>query len=109
VAEASGPDTLYGRPPAAIRVFPCAHQGLDAALVDLADGARSVESQTHLHTSVRTFNTLESVAMIDLCPSEQRMIPAAVRSRLHQLAKSPTRQLAKSLKNSSDSPKSASG
>ena len=76
-------------------------QGLDAALVDLADGARSVESQTHLPTSVRTFNTLESVAMIDLCPSEQRMIPAAVRSRLHQLAKS--------LKNWSDSPKSASG
>ena len=76
-------------------------QGLDAALVDLADGARSVESQTHLPTSVRTFNTLESVAMIDLCPSEQRMIPAAVRSKLHQLAKS--------LKNSSDSPKSKSG
>jgi hypothetical protein len=76
-------------------------QGLDAALVDLADGARNVESQTHLPTSVRTFNTLESVAMIDLCPSEQRMVPAAVRSKLHQLAKS--------LKNSPDSPKSKSG
>jgi hypothetical protein len=76
-------------------------QSIDAALVDLAAGARSVESQTHLPTSVRTFNTLESVAMIDLCPSEQRMVPAAVRSKLHQLAKS--------LKNSPDSPQSESG
>jgi hypothetical protein len=76
-------------------------QGIDAALVDLADGARSVESQTHLPASVRTFNTLESVAMIDLCPNEQGLIPAALRSKLHQLAKS--------LKNSSDSPESESG
>ena len=76
-------------------------RGIDAALVDVADGARSVESQTHLPTSVRTFNTLESVALIDLCPREQRLVPAAVRSKL--------RQLSKSHKSSLGSPESESG
>ena len=42
--------------------------GIDTALVDVALGAHSVESQTHLPANVHTFNTLESVALIDLCP-----------------------------------------
>jgi len=86
---------------AAFCAFLLRDEGIDAALVDLADGARSVETQTHLPSSVRTFNTLESVAMIDLCPREQRLIPASVRSKLHQLAAS--------LASSSDSSKSKSG
>ena len=49
--------------------------GIDNALVDVAVGAQSVESQTHLPANVHTFNTLESVALIDLCPGEQRLVP----------------------------------
>jgi hypothetical protein len=60
--------------------------GIDNALVDVAVGAHSVEGQTHLPANVHTFNTLEAVALIDLCPGEQRLIPASVRSKLHRLA-----------------------
>ncbi len=60
--------------------------GIDAALVDVALGAHSVESQTHLPANVHTFNTLESVALIDLCPGDQRLVPTSVRTKLHRLA-----------------------
>ncbi len=65
------------------------HQGvgLDQALVDTAAGARSLEATTHLPLSVKTFNTLEAVALITLCPSEQRLVPATVRTKIHALAK----------------------
>ncbi len=70
--------------------------GIDTALVDVALGAHSVESQTHLPANVHTFNTLESVALIDLCPGEQRLVPASVRAKLHRLTAT--------LKSSSGSP-----
>ena len=70
--------------------------GIDAALVDVALGAHSVESQTHLPANVHTFNTLESVALIDLCPGDQRLVPTSVRTKLHRLAAA--------LKSSSGSP-----
>ncbi len=60
-------------------------KGIDTALLDTAVGARSVQSETHLPTGVATFNTLESVALIELCPSEQRLVPASVRAKLHRL------------------------
>ena len=60
--------------------------GIDTALVDVALGAHSVENQTHLPANVHTFNTLESVALIDLCPAEQHLVPASVRAELHRLA-----------------------
>jgi len=60
--------------------------GIDSALVNLALGAHSVESQTHLPASVHTFNTLESVALIDLCPAEQNLVPTSVRAKLQRLA-----------------------
>ncbi|MGO8826351.1 MAG: hypothetical protein ACLQU9_14095 [Acidimicrobiales bacterium] len=75
--------------------------GIDTALADVALGAHSVESQTHLPLSVHTFNTLESVAMIDLCAGEQHLVPASVRAKLHQLAAS--------LRSSADSQEPASG
>ncbi len=59
--------------------------GIDAALVDVAVGARSVQGQTHLPATVHTFNTLESVALVDLCPGEQRQVPASVRAKLKRL------------------------
>ena len=46
--------------------------GIDNALVAVAVGAKGVEAQTHLPANVHTFNTLESVALIDLCPASRR-------------------------------------
>ena len=34
-----------------------------------------------------TFNTIESVALLTLCPSEQKLLPASVRTRIHNLGK----------------------
>jgi hypothetical protein len=59
--------------------------GIDDALLNVAAGARSVESQTHLPSGVATFNAIEAVALIDLCSSEQRLVPASVRTKLHRL------------------------
>ena len=61
--------------------------GLDEALVEEATGARSTESQTHLPLSVTTFNTIESVALLTLCPSEQKLLPTAVRTKIRRLGK----------------------
>ena len=61
--------------------------GIDNALLDVAVGARSVESETHLPANVTTFNTIEAVALIVLCPSEQLRVPVSVRSKLNQLKK----------------------
>ena len=67
----------------------CSHakKGIDAALVAEASGVRSTESRTHLPLSVTTFNTIESVALLTLCPSEQKLVPASVRSKIHSLGK----------------------
>jgi hypothetical protein len=59
--------------------------GLDTALVDVATGAQSVEPQTHLPPGVATFNTLEAVALLELCPSEQSLVPPSVRTKVHRL------------------------
>jgi hypothetical protein len=61
---------------------------IDGALVDVATGARNDEHTTHLPLSVHTFNTLESLALIDLCPGEQSLVPSSVRSELRQLRSS---------------------
>lgn len=60
---------------------------LDAALVEEATGARSSEAQTHLPLSVATFNTIESVALLTLCPSEQKRLPASDRTKIRNLGK----------------------
>ncbi len=62
--------------------------GLDNALVEEATGARSTESQTHLPLSVTTFNTIEGVALLTLCPSEQKLLPTSVRTKIRNLGKS---------------------
>lgn len=59
--------------------------GIDEALVAEAEGVRSTETQTSLPLSVTTFNAIESTALLALCPSEQRLVPASVRSKLHRL------------------------
>jgi hypothetical protein len=59
--------------------------GIDQALVAEAEGARSTESRTSLPLSVATFNTIESVALLTLCPSEQKLVPASVRAKIRNL------------------------
>ncbi len=59
--------------------------GIDRALVSEAAGARSTESSTHLPLSVTTFNTIEAVALLTLCPSEQKVIPASDKSKIRAL------------------------
>jgi hypothetical protein len=59
--------------------------GIDGAMVSLAIGAKSVEKTTHLPSTVTTFNVIESVALLKLCPSEQALIPVAVREKIATL------------------------
>jgi hypothetical protein len=61
--------------------------GIDNAILSVAEGAKSVESATHLPAKIATFNTMESVALLTLCPSDQKLVPAAVRAKLRVLAK----------------------
>ncbi len=58
---------------------------VDKALVDLALGARGDEAQSHLPLSVTTFNSIEAVALLTLCPAEQRLLPAADQAKLRAL------------------------
>ncbi len=62
--------------------------GLDQALVEEATGVRGTEGQTHLPLSVTTFNTIESVSLLTLCPSEQKLLPHSVRTKIRSLGKS---------------------
>jgi len=59
--------------------------GIDDALVAEASGARSAESQTHLPLSVTTFNAIEAVALLTLCPSEQKLLPSSDRTKIRSL------------------------
>ena len=62
-------------------------RNLDTALVEEATGVRGTEAQTHLPLSVTTFNTVESVSLLTLCPSEQRLLPSSVRTKIRNLAR----------------------
>ena len=64
--------------------------GIDKSLVSVAVGARGDEAQTHLPLSVTTFNAVEAVALLALCPSDQRLLPAADRGRVQALGASLT-------------------
>ena len=59
---------------------------IDSAMVSVAIGARSVESQTHLPLSVTTFNTMEAVALLTQSPSDQKLIPRSDRVKIRELA-----------------------
>ena len=54
-------------------------------MLDTVVGAKSLESTTHLPYSVATFNTLEAVALLTLCPAEQSLVPSSVRTKIHRL------------------------
>ena len=61
--------------------------GIDAALLDVVTGAKSVESQTHFPANDTAFNTVEALALLILCPSEQRLVPRSVVNKIHKLNK----------------------
>ncbi len=61
--------------------------GLDDAMASVVIGARSVERQTHLPSTVTTFNAIDAVSLLTLCPSEQRSVPAADRARIRALGR----------------------
>ena len=58
---------------------------IDTAMVSVALGARQVQSQTHLPSSVSTFNAIDSVALLTLCPSLESVVPAVDLARIRQL------------------------
>jgi hypothetical protein len=58
---------------------------IDEALVSVGVGARSDESTTHLPLSVTTFNSIDSVALLTLCPSLQTVVPASVMAKIRTL------------------------
>ncbi len=61
--------------------------GIDNAMASLVVGAKSIESETHLPSTVTTFNTIDAVALLTLCPSEQSLIPASDQAKIHSLGK----------------------
>jgi hypothetical protein len=62
--------------------------GVDGAMESVVIGANSVESATHLPRSVRTYNAVDSVALVDLCPGEQRLLPPADHAHIAALSRS---------------------
>jgi hypothetical protein len=58
---------------------------IDTAMVSVAVGARQVESQTHLPLKVTTFNTVESVALVTLCPSLESLLPTSDVTKIRKL------------------------
>jgi hypothetical protein len=50
---------------------------IDGAMVSVAEGAQQDESQTHLPLSVTTFNAVDAVALLALCPSLEKVVPAS--------------------------------
>ncbi len=62
--------------------------GVDNAMASVVVGAKSVEADTQLPTSVATFNAIDAVAIIDLCPTEQGLLPAVDRTHIQSLSRS---------------------
>lgn len=62
--------------------------GIDNAMESLVIGADGVEAQTHLPSSVTTFNAIDAVALITLCPDEQKLVPPADQTKIRSLEKS---------------------
>jgi hypothetical protein len=58
---------------------------IDGAMVSVAEGAQQDESQTHLPLSVTTFNAVDAVALLTLCPSLEKDVPASDIVRIRAL------------------------
>ncbi len=60
-------------------------EGVDNALASVAVGARGEEATTHLPLSVLTFNSIEAVALLTLCPRDLKLLPHSDRSKIRKL------------------------
>jgi hypothetical protein len=60
--------------------------GIDNAMAAVVVGARTVEKKTHLPSTVTTFNAIDAVALVALCPSEQKLVPGADQVKIRRLA-----------------------
>lgn len=58
---------------------------IDTAMVSVVVGARHVEALTHLPMTVTTFNAVDSVALLTLCPSLETTVPTSDRVRIRAL------------------------
>jgi hypothetical protein len=63
---------------------------IDDAMVSVVLGARHVEAQTHLPMSVTTFNAVDAVALLSLCPSLQKSVPTSDMAKIRSLGASLT-------------------
>jgi hypothetical protein len=61
---------------------------IDGAMVSVAEGAQQDESQTHLPQSVTTFNAVDAVALLTLCPSLEKVVPASDLTKIRALGAS---------------------
>ena len=60
-------------------------KSVDDAMTSLVMGARSIESQSHLPMSVKTFNAVDAVALVALCPGEVKLLPPEDRAKVRHL------------------------
>jgi hypothetical protein len=63
---------------------------LDDAMVSVVLGAQHVEVQTRLPMSVTTFNAIDAVALLSLCPSLQKSVPPSDLAKIRALGASLT-------------------
>jgi hypothetical protein len=61
---------------------------IDGAMVSVAEGAQQDESQTHLPQSVTTFNAIDAVALLTLCPSLEKVVPTSDLTKIRALGAS---------------------
>lgn len=66
--------------------------GIDNAMASVVEGARTVETQTHLPSTVATYNAIDAVALLNLCPSEQKLLPAHDQSQVRALGEGLSRK-----------------
>jgi hypothetical protein len=58
---------------------------IDTAMVSVVVGAREVEAHSHLPMTVTTFNAVDSVALLTLCPSLESFVPASDLAKIREL------------------------
>jgi predicted solute-binding protein len=63
---------------------------IDDAMVSVVLGAQHVETQTRLPMSVTTFNAVDAVALLSLCPSLQKSVPPSDLAKIRSLGASLT-------------------
>jgi hypothetical protein len=61
---------------------------IDDAMVSVVAGAQHVEATSQLPMSVTTFNAVDAVALLTLCPSLQTLVPASDLAKIHALGAS---------------------